>query len=156
MIHYTKGNILESEAEALVNPVNTVGVMGKGLALQFKKAYPYNFERYKEACSENGIEYYGKLEIGKVYATGATPEENNGKIIINFPTKKHWKDPSRYEYIDKGLDSLRHFLDFYYPESVAIPPLGCGLGGLEWNKVKQMIEEKLGSLTETEVYVYEP
>jgi len=153
MIHYTKGNILESSAKVLVNPVNTVGVMGKGLALQFKKEYPFNFSEYKEVCKEK------KLNIGGYLAV----KEKN-KIILNIPTKEDWRNPSKYEYVEAGLKAISKFLKERPfgdndPEakidSIAIPPLGCGNGGLEWEKVKQLIESYLGNIN-LNILVYVP
>jgi len=148
MIKYIKGNILESDAQALVNTVNTFGVMGKGIALQFKKTFPDNFKKYKKAC-ENG-----EIDTGEMFVT----EENTiygKKIIINFPTKKDWKKPSEYRYIEEGLNSLLDVIKKYKIKSIAIPPLGCGNGGLNWERVKRMIEKKLDNL-DIDVYIYEP
>ncbi len=145
MIHFVKGNMFESDADALVNTVNTVGVMGAGVALAFKKQYPKNFSEYKIACDN------GELKTGSILVV----KENDGKTIINFPTKQHWKNGSEYEYIESGLKALRNELDKGNIRSIAIPPLGCGLGGLQWTKVKEMIEKELGS-SETIINVYEP
>lgn len=149
MIKYITGNILESSAEALVNTVNTVGVMGKGIALQFKKAYPNNFKAYVEACKRN------EIEIGKLFVIKDSNLSSGEKYIINFPTKKNWRRPSEYSYIKAGLDDLIRIIKEYRIKSVAIPPLGSGNGGLEWEKVKKIIEQKLHFL-EAEVIVYEP
>ena len=149
MIQYTKGNILESEADALVNTVNTQGVMGKGIALQFKNAFPYNYKVYKDVCKVGGL-VPGKLLIVK--------DRNllgGEKWIINFPTKTSWRKPSEYEYIEKGLDELVKQLPDLNVSSIALPPLGSGNGGLNWNNVKQIINEKLSGVTQ-EVTVYEP
>ena len=137
--------MFESDADALVNTVNTVGVMGAGVALAFKKQYPKNFSEYKIACDN------GELKTGSILVV----KENDGKTIINFPTKQHWKNGSEYEYIESGLKALRNELDKGNIRSIAIPPLGCGLGGLQWTKVKEMIEKELGS-SETIINVYEP
>lgn len=150
MIHHVKGNLLESDADALVNTVNCVGVMGKGIALQFKKKFPKNFELYKEACSKN------EVRIGKMFIT----EENanlftDKKIIINFPTKTHWKYPSEYSYIINGLDTLKIEIVQRNIKSIAIPALGCTNGKLVYNKVHKMILDKLQDL-ECEIYLYEP
>ena len=148
MIFYKKGNILESQAQALVNTVNTVGVMGKGIALQFKKAFPENFKKYVDACKKKEIDI-GKPFVTKVhYLTGE-------KIIINFPTKKDWHKPSEYEYIEKGLDALINIIKEDNIKSLALPPLGSGSGGLVWEKVKQLIEKKLSNVG-IDIYVYEP
>lgn len=148
MIEYRKGNILESEAQALVNTVNLVGVMGKGVALQFKTAFPDNYKRYKEACAS------GNIAIGKLFVTEEL--RTTGKIyIINFPTKTDWRKPSEYHFISAGLDDLLRIIDEKKIKSIALPPLGAGNGGLNWGRVKMLIEEKLGQ-TDIDVIVYEP
>ena len=149
MIHFTKGNMMTSSAEALVNTVNTVGVMGKGIALQFKEEFPKNFLTYKAACSS------GELTPGKLLITKELNSNGEEKIIINFPTKLHWRNPSKYEYITEGLKELVKAISEHKIKSIAIPPLGCGNGGLDWNIVKGMIEEALKEI-ECEVYIYEP
>lgn len=149
MIQFLKGNLLDSTAAALVNTVNTVGVMGKGIALQFKEAFPVNNTKYIEAC-KTGILYPGKLL--------AVRDHNallGEKLIINFPTKKHWRHPSRYEYIEEGLKALVTLIKEQSIKSIAIPPLGCGNGGLNWTKVKPLIIQYLEPL-DVEIYVYEP
>ncbi len=149
MITYLEGNILESQAQAIINTVNTIGVMGKGIALQFKNAFPNNFKAYQKACKE------GEVKVGKMFVY---EDENliiGKKIIINFPTKTTWKRPSEYEYIQNGLDDLVQIIQKYNIKSIAIPPLGAGNGGLDWAKVKKMIEDKLAHL-ETQIYIYEP
>ena len=149
MIKYITGNILESDAQALVNTVNTMGVMGKGIALQFKEAFPNNFAAYKEACKEK------KIEIGKMFVTKDSNLYSGNKIIINFPTKKNWRNPSEYQYIDNGLENLISIIKEYNITSVALPPLGAGNGGLKWEKVKKIISDKLSDL-DASIYVYEP
>ncbi len=149
MIKYITGNILESSAEALVNTVNTLGVMGKGIALQFKKAYQTNYKLYVEACKRN------EIEVGRLFVVKDSNLSSGEKYIINFPTKKDWRKPSEYSYIDSGLDDLIRVLKEYKIKSIAIPPLGAGNGGLEWEKVKKIIEQKLSDL-EIEITVYEP
>ncbi len=149
MIKYVKGNIFDSSAEALVNTVNTVGVMGKGIALQFKKAFPNNFKAYVTAC-ENG-----EIETGKLFVYTDQNIDTGEKIIINFPTKKHWRNPSEYSYIEQGLDDLIKVVERLNIKSIAIPPLGAGNGGLQWKKVKEIIEEKLEKIN-VEIVVYEP
>lgn len=143
------GNLLDENVEALVNTVNCVGIMGKGIALQFKQAFPQNFKEYEKACKSNGV------NIGKmfVFSTGALFDV---KHIINFPTKKHWKEKSKIEYIKKGLDDLYHIIIQNEIKSIAIPPLGCGNGGLDWKIVKPLIVEKLSKLSDTEIIIYEP
>ena len=149
MIHFTKGNMMTSSADALVNTVNTVGVMGKGIALQFKEEFPRNFITYKVACSS------GELTPGKLLITKELNSNGEEKIIINFPTKLHWRNPSKYEYITEGLKELVKAISEHYIKSIAIPPLGCGNGGLDWNIVKGMIEEALKD-AKCEIYIYEP
>ena len=149
MIKFVTGNILESEAQALVNTVNTVGVMGKGIALQFKKAFPSNYKAYSKACKNN------EIVIGKLFVTTDQNITNGEKIIINFPTKKDWRKPSEYSYIEEGLDDLIKIIETWQIKSLAIPPLGSGNGGLEWESVKKIIAKKLGFLN-TEIFVYEP
>jgi O-acetyl-ADP-ribose deacetylase (regulator of RNase III) len=149
MIHYTTGNILESDAQALVNTVNTVGVMGKGIALQFKKAFPDNFKAYVKACKQK------EIAIGKLLVSKDSNLNSGEKIIINFPTKKDWRNSSEYSYIEDGLDDFLRIIEKEKIKSVALPALGAGNGGLEWTKVKQIIERKLSALN-IDVYVYEP
>ena len=149
MIKYITGNILDSKADALINTVNTVGVMGKGIALQFKNAYQNNYKAYIEACKRN------EVVVGKLFVVKDSNLNSGEKYIINFPTKKDWRKPSEYSFIDAGLDDLIHIVKEYKIQSIAIPPLGAGNGGLEWEKVKKIIEQKLSNL-EIEIIVYEP
>jgi O-acetyl-ADP-ribose deacetylase (regulator of RNase III)/uncharacterized protein YwgA len=150
MIHYLEGNILESNARALVNTVNTVGVMGKGIALQFKKAYPDNFRAYSRACKT------GEINIGKLFMQNASDLTNGEKIIINFPTKTDWRKPSEYIYIEKGLVDLIEIIKRNQIKSIALPPLGAGNGGLDWERVKTLIEQRLSVLEDVKIYVYTP
>lgn len=149
MIQYITGNILDSSAQALVNTVNTMGVMGKGIALQFKKAYPNNYKAYQKACKNN------QLHVGKMFVTLDSNITSGERIIINFPTKTSWKKPSEYKYIEDGLENLVELINYKKIESIAIPPLGAGNGGLNWEKVKKIIEQKLENLN-VAIYVYEP
>jgi O-acetyl-ADP-ribose deacetylase (regulator of RNase III) len=149
MIQYITGNILESGAQALVNTVNTMGVMGKGIALQFKKAYPNNYKAYEKACKNN------ELQVGKMFVTVDSNISSGERIIINFPTKTNWKKPSEYKYIEDGLQNLVEVIHAKKIKSIAIPPLGAGNGGLNWKKVKEIIEQKLEHLN-VDIYVYEP
>lgn len=149
MIHYITGNILDSKAQALINTVNTMGVMGKGIALQFKKEYPNNYRAYEKACK------LGEVEVGKMFVTEDSSTSSGAKIIINFPTKTSWRKPSEYQYIEEGLDSLITEIKERKIKSIAIPPLGAGNGGLNWEKVKTLIEKKLQHL-DIDIYVYEP
>lgn len=125
-----KGNIFNSSCEFLVNPVNCVGVMGKGLALEFKNKYPLNFEIYKKAC-DNASFNIGNLLI--------VPVDN--KFIVNFPTKKHWRNKSDLEFIKIGLEELKVAIKEFNIKSIALPKLGCGLGGLDWNEVFDLIKD---------------
>jgi O-acetyl-ADP-ribose deacetylase (regulator of RNase III) len=143
-----KGNLLESTADALVNTVNTVGVMGKGIALQFKKAFPDNYKAYKRACD------HGEVVPGHMFTfhTGRL----SPRLIVNFPTKRHWRQPSRLEDVREGLaDLVRVIMDFKI-KSLAIPPLGAGNGGLDWNKVRPLIVEALAGLDGVTVHLFEP
>lgn len=149
MISYAKGNLLAADVEAVVNSVNTVGVMGKGIALMFKEAFPKNFEEYKAACDG------GEVEVGRVFVT-ESGKLMGPKWIINFPTKKHWRQPTKMEWITEGLKDLRRVVVENDIHSLAVPPLGCGNGGLDWRNVHPAIEDALGSLSGVEVIVYEP
>jgi len=149
MINYVTGNILDSEAQAIVNTVNTLGVMGKGIALQFKKAYPNNYKSYSVACKNN------EVVVGKMFVTIDSNISSGEKIIINFPTKRDWRKPSEYVYIEDGLDDLIDVIKHNQIKSIAIPPLGAGNGGLKWEKVKKIIEDKLSNFN-IEIFVYEP
>jgi O-acetyl-ADP-ribose deacetylase (regulator of RNase III) len=149
MTNYIKGDLLESDADALINTVNCVGVMGRGLALQFKKRFPDNFRFYESACKRSEVKP-GKV---LVYETGCLCAP---KYIINFPTKRHWKDVSRIEDVKLGLEDLVSVVRLRNISSLAIPPLGCGLGGLSWDEVKPCIEEAMSQLVEVQISVYEP
>lgn len=149
MITCKTGDLLKADAEALVNTVNTVGIMGKGIALQFKKAFPDNFNAYEKACAQN------ELVLGKMFVFDRRTF-TNPRYIINFPTKKHWRSSSRYEDIQSGLQDLVMVIKQYGIRSIAIPPLGSGLGGLNWSKVKEMIIEAFRELPELNVIVFEP
>lgn len=149
MIIYKKGNILESEADALVNTVNTQGVMGKGIALQFKNAFPSNYKIYQDICRN------GNFQIGDLLIVEENGLISGKKTIINFPTKTSWRKPSEYSYIEKGLDKLVQVIEEKKINSIAIPPLGSGNGGLNWEIVKKMIEDKMSHLP-IDVFIYEP
>lgn len=149
MIKYVTGNILDSEAEALMNTVNTDGIMGKGIALQFKKAFPTNFKLYQQACKDKIV------CIGKLFVTKDNNITSGTKYIINFPTKQSWRKPSEYSFIESGLDDLLRVLEVNNIKSIAIPPLGAGNGGLEWERVKKIIERKLSN-SNIDILVYEP
>lgn len=148
-IRYTEGNLLESGAEALVNTVNTVGVMGKGIALMFKERFADNFARYRAACKA------GELSAGRLFVT-ETNELHGPRWVINFATKQDWRSPSRMEWVREGLLELRRFLEENRVRSVAIPPLGAGNGGLAWDQVRDEIERAMHGLSGTDIVVYEP
>ena len=147
-----EGNILDDDAQALVNTVNCKGVMGSGLALQFKEAYEDMFEAYKQACTENKVQL-GKMHVWKQEGQSSLISETS--IIINFPTKHHWKDKSNLEDIKLGLQDLRKVIAQEKIDTIAIPQLGCGLGGLDWPDVEPLIREELRGV-EAEVRVYVP
>lgn len=149
MIEYTSGDILKCEADALVNTVNCVGVMGRGIALQFKNAFPENFKAYEAACKREAVQPGCMF----VYETGQlTPP----RFIVNFPTKRHWRGKSRIEDIESGLVDLVKVIRDKGIRSIAIPPLGSGLGGLDWNEVRPRIERALVGLADVQVLVFEP
>lgn len=149
MIKYTTGNLLDASTEALVNTVNEVGVMGKGIALMFRDAFPQNTEQYVEAAKEK------RIRVGQVFVT-ENPDFRGPRWIINFPTKKHWRNASRLEWITSGLQDLVRVIKEKSIRSVAIPPLGSGAGGLSWTAVRREIEEALRELPDVEVIIYEP
>ena len=149
MLNLSSGNILEAKAEALVNTVNTVGVMGKGIALQFKKAHNDNYRAYVKACKN------GEVEIGKMFVFDRG-ELNSPKFIINFPTKRHWREKSRLNYIESGLDDLVRVITTLNISSIAIPPLGCGNGGLDWEDVLPLIEHALAKIPNVNAIIFEP
>lgn len=137
MIEFRRDNLLASSAEALVNSLNTVGVMGKGVALQFKKKFPANFKEYERACKR------GEVEVGKMF-TVEVDSLTNPRYIINFPTKKHWRGSSRLEYMEQGLEALVREIQRLDLKSIAIPPLGCGNGDLSWEReVRPLVEAAL-------------
>ena len=149
MLEYKSGDILKDKSDAIVNTVNCVGVMGRGLVLQFKKAFPDNYNAYVAACKK------GEVQPGRMFVF-----ETNRLIppyyIINFPTKRHWRTKSRMEDIEAGLQALVDVIRNRNIKSIAIPPLGSGLGGLDWSKVKLRIESKLNCIHDVQVNIYEP
>lgn len=149
MIEYKKGNILAEDAEAIVNTVNCVGIMGRGIALQFKNAYPENFKAYAAACNRHEVQP-GRMFV---FETGRL---TNPHYIINFPTKRHWRGKSRIEDIKAGLIALVEEIRTRNIHSIAIPPLGSGLGGLDWNDVRHLIESALKQIKELRAIVFEP
>ncbi|HVO99163.1 MAG TPA: macro domain-containing protein [Bryobacteraceae bacterium] len=146
---FLEGNLLDAPTEAVVNTVNTVGVMGKGIALMFKDAFPENFRAYEEAAKRK------QVRIGQMFVT-ENRTLDGPKWLINFPTKKHWRQPSRLEWIVEGLQDLRRLIEEKKIRSIALPPLGCGNGGLEWSEVRPEIERALGQLSNVDVLVFEP
>jgi O-acetyl-ADP-ribose deacetylase (regulator of RNase III) len=149
MIEPTRGNILTDDSEALVNTVNCVGVMGKGIALQFKKAFPENFKAYEAACRRE------EVKPGRMFVF-ETGQMFNPRYIVNFPTKRNWREKSRFEDISAGLKALVQEVRDRKIHSIAIPPLGSGLGGLQWSKVKAMIETAFKEIPQVQVKLYEP
>lgn len=149
MIKITQGNIVEVDAQALVNTVNCDGYMGKGIALQFKKAFPENFRAYKKACRAE------EVKPGKMFAF-ETGSIINPIYIINFPTKRHWRGNSRITDIKSGLLALVELVKKLKVQSIAIPPLGCGLGGLNWRVVRPIIEQAMATLPDVNVLLFEP
>ncbi len=149
MIRVLRGNFIDEDVDAVINTVNCVGVMGKGIALQSKKAFPDNFDAYTKAC------HNGEIKPGHMFVF-ETKRMLGPKYIINFPTKRHWKDRSRYDDIAAGLPDLATMIRKLGIKSIAIPPLGCGLGGLDWKQVQPMITEALAGLTEVDVRLFEP
>lgn len=148
-MRFTVGNLLDCEAEALVNTVNTVGVMGKGIALMFKEQFPDAFLDYERACEA------GAIKIGKMHVF-RRHELYGPKWVINFPTKKHWRHPSKLEWIADGLDDLRRVIIDLAISSIALPPLGSGNGKLNWDDVKELIRTKLADLSNVDIVVFEP
>lgn len=142
MIRYVKGDMFKSPAKILVNAVNTVGVMGKGVALEFKKQYPEMFYRYKQLCEEK------QLDIGKLFLW-----RKEKKWVLLFPTKKHWRNPSKIEYIESGLKKLVENWDELGADSIAFPRLGCGNGGLDWDDVRPLMEKYLKNVP-LQIYIY--
>jgi O-acetyl-ADP-ribose deacetylase (regulator of RNase III) len=167
MIEYTTGDILEAQVDAIVNPVNCVGVMGAGLAKQFRERYPEMFERYKRWCNKGLIE----LGVYMLYVTEEDrPKSGYPKFIVCFPTKNHWADVSKLEDIEACLDDLQDWVEVRQHsfdeinriKSIAFPALGCGLGGLDWKDVKPLIDKYFGTPfknpwdDEVKTIVYEP
>lgn len=149
MTRFIQGDILKADTEALVNTVNCVGVMGRGIALQFKNTFPDNFKAYEAACRR------GEVQPGRMFVF-ETGELTWPRYIINFPTKRHWRGKSRIEDIQAGLEALVAEIRARNIRSIAIPPLGSGLGGLDWSKVRPLIERALAELPEVEAVVFEP
>lgn len=149
VITLTTGDILKAETEALVNTVNCVGIMGRGVALQFKKAYPANFKAYEAACRRD------EVQPGRMFVF-ETGKLTSPRYIINFPTKRHWRGNTRLEDIDAGLEALVSEIKRLNIQSIAIPPLGCGLGGRKWSEVKPRIQKALEAVPNVHAVVYQP
>ncbi len=149
MIRLTRGNILQADAEALVNTVNCVGVMGKGIALQFKNAFSDNFVAYNRACRNH------EVALGHMFIV-PTGCMMNPKYIINFPTKQHWKMKSQLSHIESGLTNLIHEIRRLGITSITVPPLGCGNGGLTWSEVVPLIKSAFARVPEMQVILFEP
>jgi O-acetyl-ADP-ribose deacetylase (regulator of RNase III) len=150
MIEFTQGNLLEARAEALVNTVNTEGVMGKGIALQFKQAFPTMYREYERACAA------GEVKLGKMHVVDLGGLVGGPRWIINFPTKGHWRAKSRMADVETGLEDLVQVIREAGIQSIALPPLGCGLGGLSWEQVRPRIEAALAAVPEVKALVFAP
>lgn len=148
-VEIAKGDLLEQRVDAVVNTVNTVGVMGKGIALQFRRKWPANYRAYEEACKRNEVVPCKMF----VFDNGGLVEP---KYIINFPTKRHWRQPSRLSDIKCGLEDLITQIKALKIKSIAIPPLGCGNGGLDWSEVKPLIEASFRNLPDVSVKLFAP
>jgi O-acetyl-ADP-ribose deacetylase (regulator of RNase III) len=149
MIELTQGDLLKQDAEALVNAVNCVGVMGRGIALQFRKAFPKSFEAYEHACKR------GEVRPGSMLVF-ETDRLTNPRYVVNFPTKRHWRDKSRLTDIESGLEALVAEVKRLGIRTIALPALGCGLGGLEWLDVCPRIEKAFSAVPEVHVWLFEP
>lgn len=150
MIEFKAGDLFAEDVEALVNAVNCVGVMGRGVALQFKRTFPENFKAYAEHCKRR------EMRPGRVFVF-ETANHDNPRYIINFPTKRHWRDKSRLEDIESGLKSLVRAIEQRRIRSTALPALGCGLGGLDWaREVRPMLAASLSQLPDVRIVVFEP
>ena len=150
MIELAKGNLLEAQVEALINTVNTEGVMGKGIALQFKQAFPDMYKAYEKACSS------GDVKLGRMHVFDLGGLVGGPRWIINFPTKGHWRSRSKLADIDAGLADLVEQIRRLNIHSIALPPLGCGHGGLNWNDVYPRIQAALSALPDVKVALYPP
>ncbi len=149
MIIQGKGNILDANVEAVVNTVNELGYMGKGLALEFKGRYPANFKAYEAACEK------GEVRVGRMFVTEHV-DMFGPRWLVNFPTKRDFRNGSRIEWIKSGLEDLVRVIEARQIRSIAVPPLGCGNGGLEWRIVRPLTIEALGDLPECSVTIFEP
>ena len=149
MLKHTHGDILKADVDAIVNTVNCVGFMGRGIAAQFSRAFPANLKAYEAACKRQEVQP-GKMFIFK------TGQLMNPRFIINFPTKRHWRGKSQIKDIEAGLVALHDDILRLDIRSIAVPPLGCGLGGLDWASVRPLIERALAPLSHVDVLIYEP
>jgi O-acetyl-ADP-ribose deacetylase (regulator of RNase III) len=148
MIRFVQGNLFDSQAEALVNAVNTVGVMGRGVALEFKHRFPENYLAYRVACKRE------EIFVGKMFVFETQLE--HPCWIINFPTKQHWRNPSKFEFVRDGLEDFVRVIEAHGIKSVALPALGCGTGGLDWSTVRALIEAALEPLHHVVFEIFEP
>jgi O-acetyl-ADP-ribose deacetylase (regulator of RNase III) len=148
VIQFVQGNLFDSNAEALVNAVNTVGVMGRGVALEFKNRFPENYLAYRAACKRD------ELIVGKMFVHETNLEQPHW--IINFPTKQHWRNPSKLEFVRDGLEDFIRVIEVNCISSVALPALGCGTGRLEWKIVRALIEASLEPLDHVAFEIFEP
>ena len=149
MVEVTSGDLFEADVDAITNPVNCVGVMGKGLALAFKKRFPDNFAAYRDACDN------GECAIGRVFVFDPG-EDHSPRFIVNFPTKDDWRNPSAIDFIHQGLASLIGEIDRLKIKSVALPALGCGLGGLEWGEVQAAVMTAFAARDDVKVLLFKP
>lgn len=149
MLTFIQGNLLTADVEAVVNTVNTWGVMGKGIALMFRERYPGNNAAYEAACKTK------EVEVGRMFVT-PTNELTGPQWIINFPTKKHWRHPSKIEWVETGLEDLAKVVRDLGIRSIALPPLGCGNGGLDWQEVRPLIEKMVAAMPDVRIVAYEP
>ena len=150
MIISASGDIFTAPGDALVNAVNTVGVMGKGLAFQFRERFPDMFASYVRACAA------GELAVGRMHVFDLGADHTTARWIINFPTKRHWREPSRMADLEAGLPALVAVVAEHRIRSVAVPALGCGLGGLKWEEVRPRIEAAFAPLADVQVLLYGP
>ena len=166
-IDHATGDIFAQDVEALVNTVNCKGVMGRGIALEFKKRYPDNFKEYKAACDRGDVKpgqmfifemepINPQLDLFSASSGHELTQSSTPRLIVNFPTKRHWRAKSRMEDIDSGLEALRQEIVDRNIKSIAIPPLGCGLGGLKWDDVRPRIESMLNEVDGLHAVILEP
>lgn len=154
MVEFVQGDILEAAAEALINPVNCVGVMGAGLALQVKTKYPGVFKAYEHGCKQ------GLVKIGSVFVvrcgSGGFQNTNLPRFVINVPTKQHWREKSTLQIVNSGLIALVKEVHRRKIRSIAVPALGCGLGGLDWAVVRGSMVRAFTAIPDVRVFIYEP